>query len=272
MGSVCEKCAGEPDDLNLPDPGNGPTFFLIRRKGAFSSSYDVYTEDKAKWLRINNESSWLSSKSHFELENLRGELLCSVGIDGQDADIKRSIEWEGDSDDSDYSGDSDDGDEDDEFKVKLKWKIKREATFKDAGGNVFAKLKVKMKGKSKAEVETHEGEHGEYRAITNAKTKIKKAFYDLRPGGGDKTEIDVENGHWHDWDREWKSDFFDAEYCSKWGIDEVKCKTTGACNASQALAIAFATSYFFHPTGVHDQMHSSCINQARTIMHITSDN
>jgi hypothetical protein len=260
-------CFGKESEP-IPDPGDEPCSFVVKKK-KFRSGYNVFNDNKEEWLEIKNESEWFSHHSEFEIENKKEELLVKVIIKGQDEEIKREVEWDGDSDDSNFSVDDlFDGDDDDEVKVKLKWKVKREATFEDANGNVFATLKVKMKGKSKAEA-TLVGEGDMQRKEVTGVTKLKKVYYALNWGGND-VELEVDNGHWTDWEREWGCSMFKAEYDAKWGVDEVKVKSTGAGNGAQALAVAFAVAYHFHPVGWSAQMHSRACAQASHLLGIHS--
>jgi len=233
-----------------------------------SSSYQVLTEEKLKWLQIQNDSSWLASKSEFTLKTFTDDTLVNVTVEGQDVDMKKDIEWEGDSDDSDFSVDDlFDFDDDDSCKVKMKWKIKREAKFVDKDGQEFANLSVKVKGKSKAEI-TEVGEedaNGQKQTRLDSTTKVKKVYYKLQMQGAE-VALDVDNGHWQDWDRKWSCDAFDTEYDAKFGVDEVKVKSKGVCNGSNALAVGFALAYFFHPSGYSAQMQSKADSEASRYM------
>merc|ERR1719424_2615317 len=125
-----------------------------------SSTYEVFAGEGERklWLKIENKSSWFETHSDFELKTYNDDLLARCVIEGTDAEVKREVDWEADSDDSDYSADELFGfDDTEELKVKLKWKIKRKAQFIDPDGNTFASLAVKVKGKSKAELEVRVG-------------------------------------------------------------------------------------------------------------------
>lgn len=233
-----------------------------------SSNYQVLTEDKLKWLQIQNDSSWFASKSEFTLKTFTDDNLVNVTVEGQDIDMKKDVDWEGDSDDSDFSVDDlFDFDDDDSCKVKLKWKIKREAKFVDKDGQEFANLSVKVKGKSKAEItETgQEDENGTKQTRLDSSTKVKKVYYKLKMQD-EEVALDVDNGHWQDWDRKWSCDAFDTEYDAKFGVDEVKVQSKGICNGSNALAVAFALAYFFHPSGFNTQMESQARSEATRCM------
>jgi len=259
-------CSSSAPDEILDPPGDGACSFIVK-KPMMSSNYQVMTDEKKKWLQIINDSSWFASKSEFKVDTFTDETLVNVTVEGQDADMKKSVEWEGDSDDSDFSVDDmfQFDDEDASCKVKLKWKIKREAKFVDKDGNEFATLSVKVKGKAKAEMtqaDAAEGEDPGPPTMTSS-VKVKKVYYKLNIGGTD-VALDVDNGHWDDWDRKWSCDFFDVEYDAKFGVDEVKVQTKGACNRSNALAVGFALAYFFHPSGYGGQMKGRAESEART--------
>lgn len=257
--------ASVPDVILLP-PGDQPCAFLVK-KPMMSSGYQVFTGDgeKKKWLHIVNKSSWFESHNEFELKSYADDLLVKATIKGTDYDLKRKVDWEADSDDSDFSNDGlFDWDDDLELKVKLKWKVKREAVFTDTDGKQFAKLSVKVKGKSKAELEI-ENREGEERETMNSSTKVKKVFYKLE-WEGNAVDPTFENGHWQDWDRSWKCDMFDATYDAKMGVDEVHVQTKGNCLGGDALSVAFAMAYFFHPAAYAEQMDSQVRQDARAIM------
>lgn len=257
-------CGGSsaPEDI-LDPPGDGECAFIVK-KPMMSSNYQVLTggDEKKKWLQIVNNSSWFDSHSTFQLKTLKDESLVRVTVEGQDADMKKEVDWEGDSDDSDFSVDDlfDFDDDDQSCKVKLKWKVKREATFMDKDGQQFAKLKVKVKGKSKAELTQKEEDAPKQ---MESSVKVKKVYYKLEMGD-QEVELNVDNSHWGDWDRKWSCDFFDIEYDAKWGTDEVRVQSKGACNGSNALAVSFALAYFFHPSAYAGQMKSRAESDARS--------
>lgn len=258
-------CCGSsaPDEI-LEPPGDGPCSFIVK-KPMMSSSYQVFTGDgeKKKWLQIANDSSWFAEKSEFTLKTYTDETLVNATVEGQDIDIKKKVDWEGDSDDSDFSEDDlfdFDDDDDPSCKVKMKWKVKREAKFVDKDGQEFANLKVKVKGKSKAELTKTDDDPP--RSNMESSVKVKKVYYKLKMNDAE-VALEFDNGHWQDWDRKWSCDFFDAEYDAKMGVDEVKVESKGACPGSNALAVAFALAYFFHPSAYCGQMKSRAESQAR---------
>lgn len=255
-------CSSSAPEAPPPDPPaeNDPCTFIVK-KPMMSSTYQVMTEEKVKWLQIQNDSSFFSSKSEFTVKSLTDDNLVNVTVEGQDIDLKKSVEWEGDSDDSDFSVDDLFDFDDDEVKVKLKWKIKREAKFVDKDGNQFADLSVKVKGKSKCEIKDRDNEPDK----VDSSSKVKKVYYKLNMQGAE-TAIEVDNGHWQDWDRQWTCDAFDCQYDAKFGTDEVKVSTKGTCNGSNALAIGFALGYFFHPSAYNEKMDSKAKSEARSKM------
>lgn len=262
-----------PEEI-IPNPeGDNPCSFVVKKAGVASSHYNVYNDQKQKWLYVRNDSSWFSSKSEFQIENWnrgedgKGETLVRVEIEGKDADINRDVDWEGDSDDSDFSlDDLFDFDNDDELKVKLKWKFSRRARFLDSDNKEYASLKFKAKGKSKAELTIERDDEGNKTSERmESKTKVKKAFYTLE-WGGEQVEVEVEGGHWQDYDRKWSCPMFDAQYDAKWGTDEVKIDTKGKCPGHDALGVGFALAYFLHPAQFVNDMDSKARGDARRFM------
>lgn len=251
----------------IPAPGDEPCSFIVK-KPMMSSTYEVFTGegDRKLWLKIENKSSWFASQSDFELKTYSDDLLVKCVIEGTDAEIKREVEWDGDSDDSDYSIDDLFGfDDTEELKVKLKWKIKRQAQFIDPDGNTFANLTVKVKGKSKAELEVQEGDDGTRIENMTSETKVKKVYYKLTWLDSEHT-FEFDNGHWQDWNRSWCNDFIHAEYEAKFGVDEMKINTKGNCMGGDGLAVGFAISYFFHPAAYASEMDTKVRCEARDLI------
>jgi len=251
----------------IPAPGDEPCSFIVK-KPMMSSTYEVFTGegDRKLWLKIENKSSWFASQSDFELKTYNDDLLVRCVIEGADAEIKREVEWDGDSDDSDYSVDDLFGfDDTEELKVKLKWKIKRKAQFIDPNGKTFANLTVKVKGKSKAELEVQDGDGGTRAENMTSETKVKKVHYKLTWLDSEHT-FEIDNGHWQDWDRSWCNDFIHSEYDAKCGTDEMKIKTKGNCLGGDGLAVGFAISYFFHPAAYAAEMDSKVRSEASGMM------
>lgn len=229
----------------------------------FSSDVNVKAvPDDKLWFYIDNQSGFLSQNTTFELqlttEGTGKEVVGKCVIEGQDNELKAESEWE-DSDGSDYSlDDLFDGDEA-EHKVKLKWKIKRTAKFYDNEGNEFAKLKVKLKGKTKAEAEYEPNEHGQLeKKNVEVKTKVKKVIYTLEfpEIQEEPLEVEVDNGHWEDWDRVFETALFRADYDAKWGLDVVNLEVKEGAPTVKALLCGFTVAYYFHPSRYVGQMDS----------------
>lgn len=259
-------CIAAPAADAPPLPTEGPASFTVKSAGMFSKHYNILTPEGDSWMQIKNNSGFFDPECNFSLvpsgsTDILGDLSkCEVGA--QDIKMDKSLEWEGDSNDSDFSVDDlfDLIDDDDELKVKLKWKVKREATFYDESENPFAKLQFKVKGKSKAEIEI-DGETNEER--TSSKTKVKKVFYTLTVGEEEVT-LNFENGKWDDWQRVWECSKFKCEYNSNWGTDTVSVDTAEGVPPCSALLVAFAISYFFHPANYADKMESKAMSECRS--------
>jgi len=249
----------------IPVPTDGPQRFKLKGQ-TFGSDVYVSTEAGEKWLFLDNKSGWFESHAEVELQTYKSDeeesrVLARCVIDGGDYDMKLKDEWEGDSDDSEFSLDDlfDFDDDDVEHKVKLKWKVAREAKFYDGEGNKFCTMKFKVKGKSKAEVTFQENDEGEMvRGPVSSTTKVKKAYHKIKweehLDGDDHISLDFDNGHWHDWDRTFQCGLLKSEYDAKWGVDVVTVDTKENVDPVKGLLVGFAIAYFFHPSRFASEM------------------
>eukprot|EP00996_Jenningsia_fusiforme_P002989 NODE_3796_length_914_cov_48.247399_g3491_i0.p1 GENE.NODE_3796_length_914_cov_48.247399_g3491_i0~~NODE_3796_length_914_cov_48.247399_g3491_i0.p1 ORF type:complete len:136 (-),score=29.18 NODE_3796_length_914_cov_48.247399_g3491_i0:338-745(-) len=132
---------------------------------------------------MRNESSFWDSTAEFALENYvrgedgKGKVLARAHVESSEPEFSK---FKTEIEDSDNEGWSDDGEEETEYKVKMKWKLRREADFFSGSGDKLGELKVKMKGKSKAEIEVTTDEEGNERRETSTKTDVKKVYYKLK--------------------------------------------------------------------------------------------
>jgi len=211
---------------------------------------------------------WFSDQGEFVLTTRKtGDppnlTLCTCKIESTDYDLKSKVDFE-DSDDSDNESDDDMFDlfdDDDDVKAKIKWKLKKKATFEDDQGNQFAKLTVKVKGKSTAELDGED---------MKSKSKTKKVVYHLEwpehAGEGEELPVEFENGHWQDWDRTWKCGQMEVQYDAKFGTDEVTVKNEDGCHPCKALMVGSAMAYFFHPSRFLSEMDGKVQQDARNFM------
>jgi hypothetical protein len=233
-----------------------------------SSDVQCFVPSEGKtWFFLDNVSGFFSSDTTFNLQLTvsyngqdlaENEIVGKCVIEGQETELKVEHEWE-DSDGSDYSlDDLFDGDEA-EHEVKLKWKVKREAKMYDKEGNEFAKVLVKVKGKTKAEAKYEPNEEGEMKRVEHSvkvETKVKKVFYtfEFPELQAEPLEIEVDNGHWNDWDRVFETSLFRAEYVAKWGTDVVDVEIKDGAPTIKALLCGYSIAYYFHPARYVAQM------------------
>merc|ERR1712137_1314071 len=121
-----------------------------------------------------------------------------------------------------------------------------------------------VKGKSKAVAEYDDS--GEQTSLEST-TKVKKAYHKIEwaehlEEGEEHVSLEFDNGHWHDWDREFGCKMFEAMYDGKWGRDDVGVKTKEGVNPIHGLIVGFAVAYYFHPSRYAAQMNSRARSMA----------
>lgn len=253
----CESTPEVPDEL-LPDP-TVPTKFVVKSCSSWNKDYEVLSEGGERWLFLNSEGGFSSSK--IELENYvredpdkpkKGEVLWSAKMDN--FEVEQEFDEDSDDDWSDIlenffgSGDEE---------VGIKWKMESKAKIKPVK-NSGVEWKIKCKAKGKAERKRMR--RGEDEWDFDEDKEVKKLYYKLtwKDEAGEETEYKFYcDGKLKDGkDLTWDCPAFTCFQPKGFGGGEpAEITTKEGWDPALALLIAHIVSTEFVPKAILNNLH-----------------
>ncbi|KAJ9450442.1 hypothetical protein DIPPA_35567 [Diplonema papillatum] len=256
-------CCESVPEVVLPDP-SGPSVFVVKKKGAFSSDFKVLNEEGENWLLIDNDgcgekgvvSGKLVLENYNRHDSKHGDKLATAAVIVE-TKLKAKHEIEEDSD-------PDDSDEETEFECKLKWKVVRRIVIMDRAGAEVATVSSTIKGKTKAEVTVTGGEDGQPERQTNeVESKFKKVETSLMAYGAE-VQLGTAPDDFKKADRTWDCALFHASYDDRQGKDHTTIKTKDGSDPGVGLLTAFALANFCHPFLTMEHMERQALQRAKS--------
>jgi len=263
-------CLGSEEPIEiLPDPENGKEQVFILKPKWFSTCWNVYNADSKLWLYVRNESGWCDAKSTFSLENFvksdgdkEGQDLATIEMEPTEYNIKKSAEFEPESDDDGWSiSEWFTGEDDGEFEVKMKYEISRRGKLKIEGKTY--ELGFSMKGETKVEYEVVDGDTSEEPASLS--TKVKKVNYKFIKND-DKLALEYDNGDWEsDKERKWTAP---GDFSLKKESGEISCTTMKGSSlpAAASVLIAWFIAAYCDPSTYTKEQRRKALEYGREVV------